>query len=889
MHYGRIILTLLLFLFALNTFGLNGRTNDEVFNFPHGFTHEPGTIHSSFPFQFDTCVSLSKYSPGNDTVVLSDNPLLFINQSKNSNSFIWNVNGSFSSSQKDLVVKPSAGVTEVMLIASNGICSDTSFSYVILDGIFPGQYCNYQKQYNPLGKAMEPFCLTEDKQNGYLLAADYYLPSQNDLELRTTALVHINEQGCVDWSKAMTEGEEEVIQSIISTSDSGYLISAFPFQAQQDNYPKFLNVFKLDKSGNKVWAHSYSNESNVNNFYSSIYETHDHNIVIEIGSFPVAGNPAAIVLIKIDSLGGFIWGRKLGMESNSFYNVGGVTEKNNLIYATGSINEGITPFRIIRSFLTVIDEQVGLPIWTKQNDPVLPPLSFTDLHNYKNGLLINSYAQDLMNTLINIDGDGNNLGSINIVNPYGSLNGKENVLVTADNGLYFHQSSGTTGLVSKDVIMRLDSNQQISWQYDFSSKNLNFSTWNQLANAPANGVAGIGSGLMANGFNALTFLKLDSMGLGCNAGGTDLYVQTSQITMIPLTWAVNSNISMAVSDFPLILSDLSIESHLFCPKYLNGCDLLKLEGPRRLCRLGDSARFILHADPFCPEPIHWTYDSERISALTKNNAYLDLKFDVEGNFTIRVDKNGCNQISDSIVVSVGNVNAKINLPGDTVLCLGNIMKLDAGNGYLGYQWQDGSNSQSINIKDSGIYWVRLTDQNACIYTDSIKVGTAKSLSGAFLPPDTVICSGEFLDIRPKQSFESYRWNTGQTSNSIEIRDSGMYILQVVDTNGCTDKDSILVKIKSCPVKIFFPNAFTPNKDGKDDIYKPVLFARPVLYRFDIYNRWGQLVFESRDPETGWDGRTKNIEQDTGTFIWICSYQFEGGKKNISHGTVLLLR
>ena len=889
MNYGRIILTLFLLMVTSNTFGLNGHRNNEVFKFSHGKPYELGTIHSFFPFQFDTCASISKYSPGGDTVVLSDNPLLFVNQSKNSNSFIWNVDGLFSSSQKDLILKPSAGVTEVMLIASNGICSDTSYSYVIVDGIFPGQYSNYQKQYNPSGKAMEPFCLTEDKMNGYLLAADYYLPSQNDLELRTTALVHIDEQGCVDWSKAMTEGEEEVIQSIISTSDSGYLISAFPFQAQQDNYPKFLNVFKLDKSGNKVWAHSFSNESNVNNFYSSIYETHDDNIVIEIGSFPVSGNPAATVLIKMDSLGRFIWGRKLGVESNSFYNVGGVTEVNNLIYATGSINEGVPPFRIIRSFLVEIDEQTGMPIWTKQNDPVLPPLSFTDIHNYKNGLLINSYSQNLMSTLIDVDGDGNNLGSINIVNPYGSLNGKENVLVTPDNGLYFHQSSGAAGLVNKDIIMRLDSNLQISWQYDFSSKNLNFSTWNQLSYAPANGVAGIGSGLMVNGFNALTFLKLDSMGLGCNSGGTELYMQKGQASMIPLIWTVNDNISMAVSDFPLNLSDLPIESHLFCPKYLNGCDLLKLEGPRRLCRVGDSARIILHADSFCPEPIHWTYDSQRISSLTKNGTYLDLKFMESGNFTIKVDKNGCNHLSDSIVVSVGNVNAEINLPGDTVLCMGNIMKLDAGAGYFDYQWQDNSHGQSINIKDSGIYWVRLTGEDGCIYTDSIKVGSAKSLSGTFLPPDTVICSSEYLDIRAKQSFESYKWNTGQTSNSIEIKDSGTYILQAVDTNGCTDKDSIEVKIKSCPVKIFFPNAFTPNKDGRDDIYKPVLIARPVLYRFDIYNRWGQLVFESRDPETGWDGRTKNIEQDSGTFIWICTYQFADGKKNISHGTVLLLR
>ena len=116
-----------------------------------------------------------------------------------------------------------------------------------------------------------------------------------------------------------------------------------------------------------------------------------------------------------------------------------------------------------------------------------------------------------------------------IVNPYGSLNGIENVLVTPDNGFYFHQASGNQGPAYKDIIMRVDSNQQIAWQYDFSTKDLNFSGWYQFSFAPGNGAAGIGSGLMANGFNALTFLKLDSAGTGCNSGRTDLRLEANQV------------------------------------------------------------------------------------------------------------------------------------------------------------------------------------------------------------------------------------------------------------------------------------------------------------------------------------------------------------------------
>ncbi len=207
----------------------------------------------------------------------------------------------------------------------------------IVNGNQPAQFSNFQKKYTPAGMAMEPYCMSGDKSNGYLLAGDFYLPSENNSVARTTSLTHIDEKGCITWAKSMTSGEAEVIQAILSTSDSGYLISAFPYQSQQSNYPKDLIVFKLDKSGNKEWAHSFSNGTTVNNYFSAICEMPGQGFALEIGSFPIAGNPSSVSVITIDPLGRFVWGRKLAVESNSFYNVGGIVEKNKFLYATGSI------------------------------------------------------------------------------------------------------------------------------------------------------------------------------------------------------------------------------------------------------------------------------------------------------------------------------------------------------------------------------------------------------------------------------------------------------------------------------------------------------------------------------------------------------------------------
>ncbi len=668
---------------------------------------------------------------------------------------------------------------------------------------------NFQKQYNPPDQAMEPFCITEDKSNGYLLTGDFYKPSVNNIVTRTTSLFHIDGKGCVDWSKAMTPGQEEVIQFVISTSDSGYLVSAFPFQSQQDNYPRYLNIFKLDKSGNKVWAHSLSDGTNVMNYFSAVCETSDGGFAIEIGSFPLSGSPSGISIIKIDQSGRIVWGRKLSVENDAYYDIGGILEKGNYIYATGSVYQAVTPFDILRSFFVQLDKNTGQLIRTMKNDPAKPPLTFLDIHSYNDSLLINSYSQNQLNDFIFLDNEGNTGGSFLVNNPYGSLNGKENIIVGPDNGIYFYQPSGISGSAHKNIIMRVDGNKQIAWQYDFSILNMGFSGWNQLAPAPSNGIAGIGSGLNADGFNELSFLKLDSLGAGCNSGATNLSLQSDQISLVPMSWSLNNDLSLMVNDFPLSLNDESLESRLLCPQYLSCCDSSKM--------------------------------------------------------------------------------SKVNLPSDTVLCSGYIMKLDAGTGYISYLWQDGSVMQTMDVADSGTYWVNVTDPNGCSDTDTVRVGSIEPLPASFLPADTTICIGDILDIRPVRPFEMYKWSTGGVGNSLQIGEAGKYSLYVVDKYGCAGNDSIQIKTKSCPMEIFFPNAFTPNKDGLNDIFKPVIIATPVIYQFKIYNRFGQLIFKTSDPGKGWDGMIGNAAQETGAYVWMCTYQFSGGKKNVVSGTVILMR
>ena len=123
-----------------------------------------------------------------------------------------------------------------------------------------------------------------------------------------------------------------------------------------------------------------------------------------------------------------------------------------------------------------------------------------------------------------------------------------------------------------------------------------------------------------------------------------------------------------------------------------------------------------------------------------------------------------------------------------------------------------------------------------------------------------------------------------------MKDTGEYILNVVDFNGCSGADSVRVRIKAdCPQSIHFPNAFTPNGDGFNDGFAPVIKGIVTKYQFEIFNRWGERLFFSNVPNQEWDGRIKGIVQASGGLVWKCSYQFPGEVVQKKSGTVILLR
>lgn len=230
----------------------------------------------------------------------------------------------------------------------------------------------------------------------------------------------------------------------------------------------------------------------------------------------------------------------------------------------------------------------------------------------------------------------------------------------------------------------------------------------------------------------------------------------------------------------------------------------------------------------------------------------------------------------------------VSLDHTNELCYGQTRVLNAGN-FAAYQWQDGSTNAFYTATGMGTYYVTVTDNNHCQASDTTHITTIRPNPANFLPADTAICSYEKIQLQPLHSYTDYLWSNNAVTSSITIAQPGAYWLQVTDDHSCTGSDTIVVQPKTCLIGFKIPNAFSPNGDGLNDIFKPIIGAIVTAYQFTIYNRWGQVVFSTSNLYQGWDGTMGGKPQNSGVFVWTCKYKTDAGVERLERGTVMLIR
>lgn len=273
-----------------------------------------------------------------------------------------------------------------------------------------------------------------------------------------------------------------------------------------------------------------------------------------------------------------------------------------------------------------------------------------------------------------------------------------------------------------------------------------------------------------------------------------------------------------------------------------------------------------------------------------NTGYTSQVITVKASGSYSVIGTTADNCKSSDTVDVKNIYSLpiVSIDKTNGICKGGTRTLLAGS-FASYLWSNNATTPAIIVSDTGHYKVRVTDKNGCSGSDSVYINNIYPLPASFLGPDTSLCNYGTLPLKTLESYSEYTWSTGKSTAAIVVKEPGLYWLEVRDANGCKGRDSVIVRPKECMHGFYVPNAFTPNKDGRNDLFRPLLFGVVKQYDFSVYNRFGQRVFHSTDTREGWDGNFAGHSQSMGVFIWTCTYQFEGEPVNNEKGSVTLMR
>ncbi len=159
----------------------------------------------------------------------------------------------------------------------------------------------------------------------------------------------------------------------------------------------------------------------------------------------------------------------------------------------------------------------------------------------------------------------------------------------------------------------------------------------------------------------------------------------------------------------------------------------------------------------------------------------------------------------------------------------------------------------------------------------------------FLSADTSICAGE--KIRLESQFSNTTWSTGGIGGFIEVTNPGIYIGTAFNEDNCPVLDTVVVNFCCKDRGIYIPNVFSPNDDGKNDIFKAEPLENCQNYTLFVWDRWGTLIFETKDYEKGWDGTFRGKPAPAGVYIWIIEFNALNSKGNpiILKGDVTLVK
>jgi gliding motility-associated-like protein len=230
------------------------------------------------------------------------------------------------------------------------------------------------------------------------------------------------------------------------------------------------------------------------------------------------------------------------------------------------------------------------------------------------------------------------------------------------------------------------------------------------------------------------------------------------------------------------------------------------------------------------------------------------------------------------------------------ICEGETLALNAANAGMTYLWNVLAATPTIVVDNGGTYSVKVSNGN-CSVSDTVYVKEvilpknilSKFVNGSAASHCFIEDGAIVISIDTTANSYSYLWNTGETTSSIAVNNGGNYKV-VLSEGKCAVSDEVKV-IEYCPTTFYVPNAFTPNGDGKNNLFMAV-GSNVKDFELLVFNRWGEQIFRSTDINTGWDGsyNSQLVQQDVYVYKILYSVNNENGnvtrKEKIGSITVI---
>lgn len=197
------------------------------------------------------------------------------------------------------------------------------------------------------------------------------------------------------------------------------------------------------------------------------------------------------------------------------------------------------------------------------------------------------------------------------------------------------------------------------------------------------------------------------------------------------------------------------------------------------------------------------------------------------------------------------------------------------------------NGLSISQLPIGTYNATIKDTLGCSLTLNTTIGESPFAHPSLeIGNDLIFCPGSPIPI-VVENFQSYLWQDGSTDSVFLVNASGKISLTVSNSAGCKVSDSLNV-IEDCLGDILFPNAFTPNEDGINEVFIGV-GSIPENFNLKIYNRWGEVIFETNNFNQGWDGKYKDHFAHDGIYVYQANFTVSNNDPVEKTGRILLIR